>query len=181
VSRLYRVEPLRLRLFYAIAAVSATIGLLLALFFFWVVADLGLDLIGLIVVALPILLFGGIALAIALAARSIRLELSEGGVTLHLVGSQMATGWDDIESIGRVAWGPLSGDAPQLRRPVRVNRAWWFPLFAGSEYEFAIPLSPFALPLSGSRLEADLRSRIPEIFERQPPNTYDPQDAAGSA
>lgn len=167
VSRLYAIEPLRLRLFYAVAAVSATIGLLLALVFFWLVAGLGLDFIGLIVVALPILLFGGIGLTIALAARSIRLELSEGGVTLHLVGSQLMTGWHDIESIGRVAWGPLSGDALRLRRPARVNGAWWLSLFAGPKYESAIPLSPFALPLAGSRLEVDLRGRVPEVFERQ--------------
>jgi hypothetical protein len=28
----------------------------------------------------------------------------------------------------------------------------------------AIPLAPFALPLRGSRLEADLASRLPSLF-----------------
>jgi hypothetical protein len=171
LARHYPLEPLRLRVFYVIAAVSAIIGLLLAAFFFWVVAGLGLDVIGLILVAAPLVVFGGIALMIVLAARSIRLELSEAGVTLQLPGGRMAAGWDDVESIARVAWRPLTGDALKLRRPARVSRAWWFTLFASPEYESAIPLSAFALPLAGSRLEADLRSRLPDLFARQMPGS----------
>jgi hypothetical protein len=172
VTRHYPLEPLRLRVFYVIAAVSAIIGLLLAAFFFWVVADLGLDVIGLILVASPLVVFGGIALMIVLAARSIRLELSEAGVTLQLPGARMTAAWDDVESVGPAIWGPLTGrEALKLRQPARVDQAWLFTLFAGPEYQSAIPLGPFAVPLAGSRLEADLRSRLPDLFARQMPGS----------
>lgn len=164
--RTFHIEPLRLRLFYVVAGVVAIIGLALGAFSFWVVAGIGLDVIGLIVAMAPIVILGGIAIAIVIAAQSTRLELSETGITLHLPGSQMAAGWDDVESLAPVAWGPLSGDALTLRRPASVHRAWWFLLFADPHYASAIPLSPFALPLKGSRLEADLRLRLPHLFVR---------------
>ena len=163
--RVYRMEPLRLRLFYAIAAVVGGIGIALGLFFFWAVASLGLEAVGLIIAVAPIVILGGIALAIVAAARSTRLELSEAGVTLHLPGTEMGADWTDVESVSRVSWGPLSGEGLKLRRPARVTRSWWFSLFADPGYSSAIPLSPFALPLAGSRLEAELRGRLPALVE----------------
>jgi hypothetical protein len=164
--REYPLEPLRLRLFYAIAGVSAVIGLVLAAFFLWAVGTLGLDLLGLVIVALPVVLFGGIALAIVRSASAIRLELTDSGVTLHLPGARMSADWNDVQRIAPALWGPLSGDALRLTRPARADRAWWFAMFFNTYDERAIPLSPFALPLAGSRLEADLRSRLPELFDR---------------
>jgi hypothetical protein len=167
--REYRLEPLRLRLFYVMAAVAGVIGIVLGLFFLLVVGSLGLDLVGLVIVALPLMFLGGIALAIVLAARAVRLELTASGIRLHLPGTEMTADWEDVESIAPMPWGPLSGEALKLRRPARVRRAWWFMLLADPDYESSIPLSPFATPFAGSPLEADLRTRLPPLFSSQAP------------
>ena len=161
--RQYRLEPLRLRLFYTIAAVVAIIGLVLTAFFAWVVGTHGFDVIGLIVIAAPLILCGAIALSIGAAARAVRLKLTDAGITLYLPGARLSTTWDNVESISVAPWGPLTGEALRLRNPAQV-RGWWFSVLADPGYASAIPLSPFALPLAGSRLEADLRSRLPQLF-----------------
>jgi hypothetical protein len=163
--RSYRLEETRLRLFYLVAVVTGAFGVVLGALFFWLVSQLGLDVIGLAIAVLPVVLLGGLALAIVYYARSIRLELTDQGVAMRLPGAAVEADWADVERIGPAAWGPLTGDALILRRPARTRWAWWLALLGGPFDESAIPIGPFALPLRGSRLEADLRGRMPALFE----------------
>ena len=162
--RSYRLEETRLKLFYLVAGVMAVLGIVLGGLFFWLVAQLGLDLVGVIIAALPLVILGGLALAIVYYSTSIRLELSEQGVALRLPGGFVEADWDDVARIVPAAWGPLTGEALELRRPARTQWAWWLSLVARPDSS-SIPIGAFALPLRGSRLEADLRSRAPHLFE----------------
>jgi hypothetical protein len=162
--RSYGLEETRLKLFYLVAGVMAVFGIVLGALFFWLAAQLGLDLAGVVIAALPLVVLGGLALAIVYCTRSIRLELSEQGVALRLPGGFVEADWDDVARIAPAAWGPLTGEALGLRSPARAQWAWWLGLVTRPDSS-SIPIGAFALPLRGSRLEADLRNRVPHLFE----------------
>jgi len=159
------MEPLRRRLFVFVGAVLAGFGVLWPVISLAVLGELSLDILDVIVVGIPAALFLGLGFLVASAGRSIRLELSETGVVLRLPGGSVEAEWDDVHAVGPAPWGPLTGQALILRRPARGRRPWWLALLGSPVVDRAIPLSPFALPLHGSRLEADLRSRLPDLFD----------------
>ena len=162
--RTYLLEELRRNAFLVGAAVIAVIGLLFGAFALWVLGAFGLEPLDLIIAGVPTVLLLGVALAVARAALSIRLELTPAGLVLRVPGAVVTCGWEDVASLGPAPWGLLSGQALILRRPAHVAGAWWFHLVGPASMDRAIPLSPFALPLRGSRLEADLASRLPALF-----------------
>ncbi len=162
----YHTEELRRNLFLVAGLVVAGIGVVWPVIGFLVLGELTLDILDIVVVGLPSAFFLGLGFFVANAGRTIRLELSAAAIVLHLpAGGRLSADWDDVAELGAAPWGPLSGQALILRRPARMHKPFWYLLLGSPEMERAIPLSPFALPLRGSRLEADLRSRLPQLFD----------------
>jgi hypothetical protein len=167
MTRTYYLEDLRRNLLLVGATIIAGLGVAYAAFGLFLLGrtPAGLGPIDWLIIGVPTAFLLGVGLMIALAARSIRLELSQEGIELHLPGGLLAAEWGDVAAIALAPWGPLSGEALVLRRPARFRRPIWWPILGDPEMERSIPLSAFALPLHGSRLEADLRSRLPELFD----------------
>ncbi len=165
MKRTYRMEPVRQRLFILAGLVLAGMALIWPVLGFVVLWRLELDVLDVFVVGIPTAFFLGVGLLVAGAGRSIRLELAENGIVLRVPGGSVEARWEDVDAVGLAAWGPLSGQALILRRAARVRRPWWALPVGLPWMERAIPLSPFALPLRGSRLEADLKSRLPDLFD----------------
>jgi hypothetical protein len=166
MTRTYHMEELRRNLFLVVGVVLAAFGVLWPVVGFLVLGDLTLDILDIVVVGLPSAFFLGLGRFVANAGRTIRLELSQEAIVLHLpAGGRLSADWDDVAELGPAPWGPLTGQALILRRPGRLKKPLWYLLLGSPEMERAITLSPFALPLRGSRLEADLRSRLPHLFD----------------
>jgi hypothetical protein len=165
MTRRYQMEPLRQRLFLLAGAVLAGFGVLWPVISLIMLGQLGLDLLDVVLVGIPTATFLGVGFYVANAGRTIILELSEAGVVLRLPGGSAEAAWQDVQAVGPAAWGPLSGQSLILRGPAGGRRPWWLGLLGSEGMERAIPLSPFALPLTGSRLEADLRGYLPDLFD----------------
>ncbi|HUG47848.1 MAG TPA: hypothetical protein VMP67_05490 [Candidatus Limnocylindria bacterium] len=165
MSRVYPLESLYRKVFLAVGGVLAAFGLVWPLICLAVLGGFSFDVIELAIVGLPTAGFLLVGLLVASTGRMTRLELRAEGLVLHLPGGRLEAGWEDVGSIAPAPWGPFSGQALVLTRPARGRRPWWF-RFVGSELmDQTIPLSPFALPLRGSRLEGDLRGRLPHLFD----------------
>lgn len=165
MSRVYPLESLYQKLFLAVGAVLTGFGVIWVLICFAVLGGLSFDVIEMAIVGLPTAGFVLVGLLLAAAARTIRLELRAEGLLLHLPGGRFEAGWADVSGIMPAPWGPLTGQALVLSRPGRGRRPWWFWFLGNEAMERSIPISPFALPLRGSRLEADLRARLPQLFD----------------
>jgi len=165
MSRVYPLESVYQKVFLAVGAVLAAFGLMWVLICFAVLGGFSFDVIELVIVGLPTAGFLLVGLLLAAAGRLIRLELRAEGLLLHLPGGRLEAGWADVGGITPAPWGPLTGQALVLSRPARGRRPWWFRFVGNEAMERSIPLSPFALPLRGSRLEGDLRARLPELFD----------------
>ena len=167
MTRTYRLEALRRNLLLVAAAVIAGLGVLYAALGGFLLSGIAGDLGSLdwLIIGLPTAFLLGVGLIIALAARTIRLELTQTQVELHLPGGRLATEWFNVEAIAPVAWGPLTGEALILREPARIRRPIWWRVLGNPAMERSIPLSAFALPLRGSRLEADLKLVLPDLYD----------------
>jgi hypothetical protein len=164
MTRTYPLEELRRRLFLLIAAIVTLAGVMMAGVSAWLIGADGYDVLDLIVITLPASLMVAFAAGIVRATQRVRLELSESGIRLVVPGATIEADWADVGSVGPAFWGPLTGEALRLRRRARLRRSWWFALVEDPTWSDAIPLAPFALPVRGSRLEADIRARLPALF-----------------
>jgi len=114
----------------------------------------------------PALLLFTAALVLARTTRSLRLVVTDDGVTCHGFFSVISADWADVSRVDHVGHGIFEGPGLVLARDgiVRAPRLLRRLGIAGSPG--FVPLAPFAAPLATSELEADLRQRCPRLLAR---------------
>lgn len=156
-----------------IAVVMVVFGVVLSAAFLWILSTpvrgaagpTELDTLDLLVGLLPAIVFFPLALAVFASVRSVRLELGRDGVEFRALRYRARAGWHEIDGWSLVAMGPLSGKGLAIGGQEGVIVPWWA-LLTGRVplVDRALPVSPFAVPLEGSRLEAQLRRLRPGLF-----------------
>lgn len=156
---------------YVIAAISFALGALLVVVFLSIPAGGGSAVPFLVLSIVTAALFGGVAVMIVRAGSSVVLTFGSEGVEYRSLGYRLVAPWSEVESIGAVILGALSGVGLTIRHDAVAHGGGWIRIASlmdldsmfGPGYGRVIPLEPFAKPLSGSPLLADLRRRIPEL------------------
>lgn len=153
--------------------VMVVMGVVLTAAFLWILSAPGpgapdpvtLDGLDVFVGVLPAIIFFPLALAAFATVRSVRLSVATDGVEFRALRYRARAGWHEIEGWSLVAMGPFSGRGLAVDGAASVEVPWWA-LLSGRVplVGRAIPVSPFAVPLEGSQLEAHLRRFRPGLF-----------------
>jgi hypothetical protein len=156
-----------------IGVVMVVFGVVLTAAFLWILSAPGpgapdplpLDGLDIVVGVLPAIVFFPLALAVFATVRSVRLSVAPDGVVFQALRYRARAGWHEVEGWSLVAMGPFSGRGLAVDGATSAVVPWWalvsgrLPLVGR-----AIPVSPFAVPLEGSQLEAHLRRFRPGLF-----------------
>lgn len=154
-----------------LAAVSAALGASLAIVFLSIPAGGGSTLPFLLLSLITVVLFAGVALIIVQVGSRMVLTVAPDGVEYRSLGYRLVAPWSEVESVDSVILGAMSGVGLNLRHDALAAGGGWVRIAGlldvstmfGPSYDRLIPLEPFAKPLAGSQLLADIRRYIPDL------------------
>lgn len=164
-THVFHLAPGRQRIALLAAGMLAAAAVVYALTLFRLAAGLQVvDNGGYELILTPAALLLLASLVVLRANRRIRLEVGPKGLAFHAFGSVARCRWSDVRGIAPVHWGVTNDDGLVLARPASLEASRfmrWLRLTASRD---AVPLAPFAYPLAGSELEAQLRRHSPRLF-----------------
>ena len=170
----FHLRPGYRRWIYVLAAASVGLGALLVGVFLSVLGTVDFVTPFVVLAAVAVIVFGGVALVIVRAGRRISVSLSAEGVEYRAVGYRLVAPWSEVESLGTVILAALSGAGLTLKSSAVAPGGGWIRIanlmdlqaLWGPGYDRVVPLVQFADPLAGSTLLEELRRHIPEVVAR---------------
>ena len=160
----YRLDQRPRRRLELLAVGLAALGLAVAGISATLAVGSSEGVLGNLLLLVPAVLLFTAAVTLVRATRRLRLTVSDEGVTCHGFMSVITTSWPNVSAIGHVGRGIFEGSGLVLAREgnVRAPRLLVRSGLAGQAG--FVPLAPFAAPLAGSALEADMRQRCPRLW-----------------